>query len=154
MAAILAIVSVGATYSVLEMTLNIARSPTFLVVSLIAGLIAMAPLMIVRRMRVAELLIAIAVYGVFTAWLVAQPRIAWNMRTGFLRAYSQIRTGMRVDEVEAILSREFPGRRPSPRVCVWGIQYTLDSDDGRFNAEFILVEIANGNVTAVEYLDD
>jgi hypothetical protein len=89
--AILAMVSVGAAYSVLEMTLNIARSPAALVVTLIAGLIAMAPLITARRMRVAELLIAIAVYGLFTAWLVAQPRITWNMRTGFLRAYSQIR---------------------------------------------------------------
>jgi hypothetical protein len=98
--------------------------------------------------------VAIAVYGQFACWIVVQREIDWNMRRPFRRAYSQIRPGMTMEQVEAIMQRRFRGKRPVGRFDDRGAQYTLDPDDGRFNSEIIVIEMADGKVASAYYLPD
>jgi hypothetical protein len=136
------------------MSLNMGGTRGLLLVSMVAGLIALLPVIVASRQAVGGLLFAVAIYAVFAGWLVVQQGITWNMRKGFLRVHSQVQIGMRIEEVEAIISREFLGKRPFAQVHIWGVQYTLDPSDGRFNEEYMLLDVVNGRVVSVQYLDD
>jgi hypothetical protein len=76
------------------------------------------------------------------------------MRRPFLRAFSKIHPGMSREQVEAIMRQEFRGKRPVLRVYPSVLQFTLDPDDGRFNSELIVIEMAGGKVISSDYLPD
>jgi hypothetical protein len=71
-----------------------------------------------------------------------------------MRMYSQITPGMTKKQLEAIMHREFHGKRPVGRFFKDGGQYRLDPDDGRFNSEFIVFGMTDGKVTSFDYLPD
>jgi len=100
------------------------------------------------------LLVAIGVCSLFAGWIVVQREIDWNMRRHFRRAYSQIRSGMTVEQVKAVMHQQFHGKRPVGRFDDWGAQYTLDPDDGRFNSEIIVIQMVGGKVASAYYLPD
>jgi hypothetical protein len=152
--AVAGIAAVGAACAVLDMSFCVSDFTEFQFIALAAGLIAMGPMFLRRGQTIRGMLSTTALFCILAGWLAAQPQISWNMRRSFLKAYSRIQIGMMREEVEAIIIREFPGKRPIARVANWGIQYTLDPEDGRYNAEFLLLEIANGSVISKQYLDD
>ncbi len=149
-----ALVALGSAFAVFDMSFSVAESTEIVLMALLLGLVAAWPLLFRRARSVRSLLLAIALFGVFAGWIVVQRQIDWNMRRPFRRAYSQIQPGMTREQVEAIMRRQFPRRRPVARFDRWGIQYTLDPDDGRFNSEFIMIEMNEGKVISTHYFFD
>ncbi len=149
-----ALVALGSAFAVLDMSFTVAESTEIVLIALVLGLIAAWPLLFRRARNVRSLLSAIAVFGIFAGWVALQRQIDWNMRRPFLRAYSQIQPGMTREKVEAIMRQQFPRRRPVARFDRWGMQYTLDPDDGRFNSEFIIIEMNDGKVVSTHYSFD
>ena len=52
------------------------------------------------------------------------------------------------------MRREFREKEPVARYDDWGVQFTLDPDDGRFNSEFIIIEMNAGRVVSLHYSPD
>jgi hypothetical protein len=149
-----ALVAIGTAFALSDMSFNVAESTESLVAVLLLGLIAAAPLFLRQQIAMRRMLVAIAVYAVFAGWIAAQRHIDWNMQVPFRRAYSQIHAGMSGEQVESVMNREFRGKRPIARIDRWGVQYSLDPDDGRYNAEFIIIHMIDGKVSSTEYLFD
>jgi hypothetical protein len=146
--------ALGTAFTVLDMTFGIGESTQAMAIALTLGLVAALPLFVHEATRVRSLLAGIAVYCVFSGWIVAQREIDWNMRRPFLRAYSRIHRGMTKEQVEDIMRQQFPGKRPVGRFSRGEMQYTLDPDDSRFNAESICIQLIDGKVTFTAYLPD
>jgi len=146
--------TLGAGFAVLDMTFGLGESTEAVLAALALGLLALGPLLLDRAIRVRSLLVVIAFYSVFACWILVQRNIDWNMRRHFLRAYSQIRPGMTTEQVEDVIHNQFRGKRPVARFDNWGVQYTLDPDDGRFNSEIIVIRMVAGKVVEVNYLPD
>jgi hypothetical protein len=71
----------------------------------------------------------------------------------FRRAFYEIRPGMIESEVDALFFAQLgriPNKRRSPRT----LSYCLDPINGRYNAEIILINFADGRVTGAEYHPD
>jgi hypothetical protein len=152
--ALAALVAFGTAFALSDMSFNVAESIEAVAGALLLGLIAAAPLFLRQRIAMNRMLVAVVIYGLFAGWIAAQRRIDWNMQVPFLRAYSQIHPGMSEEQVESVMNREFRGKRPILRIDRWGLQYSLDPDDGRYNAEFIIIHMIGGKVTSTEYLFD
>jgi hypothetical protein len=151
---IAALATLGTAFAVLDMTFCIGESTDAVLIALMLGLGAAAPLLLHRAVRVRTLLVSIGVYCLFAGWIVVQREIDWNMSRHFRRAYSQIRAGMTMEQVKAVMHQQFRGKRPVGRFDDWGAQYTLDPDDGRFNSEFIIIQMVDGKVASADYLPD
>jgi hypothetical protein len=149
-----ALVAIGLAFAVFDMALGISERKKLVLIALTLGLVAAWPLFLGRGRGVRHLLLATAIYGAFAGWIAVQRQIDWNMRRPFLRAYAQIRPGMTREQVEALMRREFRGKRPVARWDDSGGQYTLDPDDGRFNAEFLTIYMNEGRVVSADYLPD
>jgi hypothetical protein len=149
-----ALATLGTAFAILDMTFCIGESTHAVLIALMLGLGAAAPVLLHRAVRVRTLLVAIGVYSLFACWIVVQREIDWNMRRPFRRAYSQIRPGMTMEQVKAVMHQQFRGNRPLGRFGDWGAHYTLDPDDGRFNSEFIVIQMINGKVTSAYYSPD
>jgi hypothetical protein len=152
--ALCALVSLGATFAVFDMSFNLSDSNTLVVGALALGVAAAWPLFLRRNRSTRSLLTAITAYGVFAGWIVAQRHIDWNMSKPFRRLYYQIKPGMTQEQVEATMIEIFPGKRPLARCDADGIQYTLDPDDGRFNSEVIVIKLIDGKVSWTHYSPD
>jgi hypothetical protein len=61
---------------------------------------------------------------------------------------------MTMEQVKAIMHQRFRGKRPVGRFGDWGAQYILDPDDGRFNSEMIVIQMADGKVASAYYSPD
>src|SRR5262249_24003681 len=85
-----ALATLGAAFAVLDMTFCIGESADAVLIALMLGLGAAAPMLLHGAVRVRTLLVVIGVYGIFACWIVVQRGIDLNMRRHFLRAYSQI----------------------------------------------------------------
>ena len=97
-------------------------------------------------------------------------------RKPFLRFYQDITIGMHADQIQLLLNQHFPpdGKFRQP---AWGIgdgspvtpydnkpnltdtpdqslHYTLDPHDGRFDSEWLVVYLKDGQVVGTEYLPD
>jgi hypothetical protein len=149
-----ALATLGTAFAVLDMTFCIGDSTDAVLIALMLGLVAAAPVLLHRAVRVRTLLVAVGVYSLFACWIVVQREIDWNLRRPFRRAYSQIRPGMTMEQVKAIMHQRFRGKRPVGRFGGWGAQYTLDPDDGRFNSEIIVIQMADGKVASADYSAD
>ena len=108
-----------------------------------------------RKNSVARLILLIAVYSLFLASLVGI-HTWWLDELGhFHAAYRQIKVGMTVAEVRAIVDAHFPGRKMTVQVhpggCFVG---PLDPNDGAYNAEFFEVGLKDGIVISKQYLPD
>jgi hypothetical protein len=151
---VIALIAVGAVYAVLDMSFDISTSSICTSAALMIGFISSWPILLRRRRKTGQVLMAIGIYCAFLAWISAQKQIDWNMRRPFLRVYAQIQSGMTREEVQAIVCREFPSRRPVARHDIWGVHYTLDPNDGRFNSEFIILGTVNEKVSWKYYSYD
>jgi hypothetical protein len=148
---IVALLALGAAFAVLDMTFCIGESRTAALIALALGLIAAGPMFFRKQGGVRWLLVAVAIYGLFAAWIAVQREIDWNMRRHFLRAYSQIHPGMTREQVEEIMSRQFRTKRPVLIVTSSGLLYRLDPGDGRFNSEFMDIDMVDGKVVSTYY---
>ncbi len=146
--------TLGTAFAVLDMTFCIGESTDGVLIALILGLGAVAPVFLKRAVRVRKLLLGIGVYCIFACWIVDQRAIDWNMHRHFLRAYSEIRPGMTVEQLQGVIHRHFRVKRPVARFDDWGAQYTLDPDDGRFNSEFITIYMNDKKVVSASYFPD
>jgi hypothetical protein len=100
-------------------------------------------------------MLSVAIYGVFSGWVAMQSQIDWNLQRPFNRFYSQIQDGMTQEEVEILMRRAFPGRRPVlVKTDASRTVYHLEADDGRFSPEGFHVRFGKGRVVAKsKYLD-
>ncbi len=146
--------ALGTAFAVYDMSFNIGESTEAVSIALTLGFVAAGPLFLQRAGGLRRLLVAILVYGAFAGWIVVQRHIDWNVRRPFVRAYAMIRPGMTREQVEAALRQELRGKRLTARSDTWGVQYTLDPDDGRFNSEFIIIEMIEGRVVSTRYSPD
>jgi hypothetical protein len=152
--ALCALVSLGATFAVFDMSFNLGDNNELVLAALALGAAAAWPLFLRRGRSARRLLTAVAAYGAFTGWIMVQRHIDWNMSKPFRRMYCQIKPGMTREQVEAIMVEQFPGKRPFARCDADGMQYTLDPDDGRFNSEFIDIKMIDGKVSRADYSAD
>ncbi len=70
------------------------------------------------------------------------------------RAFLRINEGMAIAEVMAIMDDEFAGEIPPYTSGTAGIQFTLDPNLARFNAEEITLYVSEGRVVVKEYWPD
>ncbi len=150
-----ALVSLGLVFTLADLAVQLSTSATALLVVLALGLLFSLPLFFGGRRSIHQLLIAVAVYGIFAAWIVTLPRIDWDVAKPFVRAFHQIHPGMTRADVEVVMRREFLGKKaPTPTWKAQTGHYILDPDDGAFNAEILFLQMTDGRVTSVEYLMD
>ena len=76
-----------------------------------------------------------------------------HARCFFKKLFKNI-IGMNTYQVKRIIEEEFPRKRPVSKQDEFGIQYTLDPDDGRYNSEFIILCIENDKVIWKHYSPD
>jgi hypothetical protein len=104
-----------------------------------------------RRRTTKDVITAIALYGAF---LGGVSRIEGSPISRFKNTYSSIRVGMTIDEVVALVHREFPAVQPSIVRYEGGVLLCLDPVDHFYNAEIINISTKNGLVTSIDYLPD
>jgi hypothetical protein len=151
---IVALGTVGAAFAVLDMTFCFGEHAAPVLIALAIGFLAVTPLLFERQIGVKRLLLIVAFFGVFTCWIAIQRNIDWNMRRHFLRAYAQLHPGMTAEQVDDVMRKNFPGKRPFARFYNSGVHYTLDPDDARFDSESINVTFVHGKLAAADYVHE
>ena len=91
--------------------------------------------------------------------LIVLPFVDVSPRKPFMRFYDSLQEGMSEAKIDELLAKNFPdsGRFNRPVAYGYGsdhIQFTLDPNDGRYNAELILLYMRNGRLGAKEYSGD
>lgn len=152
---VLGLVALIALFTFGDLILGISAHPTAVVLTLGLGGLVTLPIVLKGRRSVRRLMAAIAIYGVFSAWIVTLKQVDWDARKPFLRAYQQIRPGMTQADVESLMHRQFAGKKQP--VAHWrkgSGSYILDPDDGRFNSEIIAIKMLDDRVVSADYLAD
>ncbi|MEN6575556.1 MAG: hypothetical protein ABFD90_04370 [Phycisphaerales bacterium] len=94
----------------------------------------------------------------YIAVLVLLPFVSLTPVKPFRQFYSAVHNGMTQDDVRGELVRRFPpgGRfvRPVEAAGDESLCFQLDPNDGGYNAELVVVKMADGKVTSMEYLPD
>ncbi|HEX5443151.1 MAG TPA: hypothetical protein VFW87_04945 [Pirellulales bacterium] len=113
------------------------------------GISYIAPLVYRSRWRAWS-----AALAIYVCWLLFLSRAPWDPRKPFWRAYDSIEFGMTPTEVEEQFRQQFGDRLPDRRHAVNRWWFYLDSNDGRYNAEFIEIIFIDGRVVDANYLPD
>ncbi|MEN6334725.1 MAG: hypothetical protein ABFE01_10725 [Phycisphaerales bacterium] len=94
----------------------------------------------------------------YVAVLVVLPFVSLSPVKPFRQFHGAIRSGMTPEDVRGELARRFPanGRflRPVEHASDEGLSFVLDPNDGRYNAELVVVHLAVGRVVSKECLSD
>lgn len=130
--------------------LAVSCSPLFYVVGIALLLPAVLP---VWRKRIAQ-------FGTlaYVAVLVLLPFASFTPTKPFRQFYRAVQYGMTQDQMREELGRRFSrnGRFPCPveHASDEGLSFQLDPNNGRYNAELVVVKVVDGRVVAKEYLPD
>src|SRR4030042_4905189 len=91
--------------------------------------------------------------------LIVLPFVDISLRKPFMRFYDSLQVGMSETQIGKLLAENFPdgGKYKHPVTYGYGsdnIQFILDPNDGRYNAESIILLMRNGKLTAKTYSAD
>jgi hypothetical protein len=95
-----------------------------------------------------------AAVAVFLACLIALQYIDWDPRKPFRRTYARIHRGMTLADMNRAFRKQFGGALPVHHKFGGSVTYTLDKNNGRYNADLIVVTMENGLVVKADYLPD
>jgi hypothetical protein len=127
---------------------NLVFERCFIALGILAG-----AFMILSKYK-AFLLVPVA----YVLFILALPFIDFNPVKPAARAVREIQPGMTKEQVEAVIDRNFPPDGPFKRPVVAdyedGLMYTLDPDDGRYNAALIVVKFSGGKCVSAEFQPD
>ncbi|AKG23318.1 hypothetical protein [Calothrix sp. 336/3] len=115
----------------------------------------------------------------FNISLLALQFVTINPRKPFVKFYLDIKNDMTIEDVQSLFNQRFPkgGRFPQPEWTIrdettadaenhqlngrtfiakpnQNLQYILDPNDGRYNAEWVIVYLKDGKVVGTNYSPD
>jgi hypothetical protein len=149
------LVLIGFVFVFFDIFRGVSKSLNWTVAVLLIGLLVAFLPLVRQRSSVKALMGSIGIYAIFLAGIVAIRQNDDQTPIGrFQKVYSNIRPGMTIAEVEALVRREFPAVQPSIRWHTDVGFLGLDPVDHEYNAEFIEIRLDKNVVTGVDYLPD
>lgn len=147
------LVALGLLYAAADAVIGVSALPGASSFVLGAGFLVVAAATAGRKLPVRRLLLAVALFAAFAAWVVTL-RDSDAPLHRFRWVYWRIEPGMTRAEVEALFREAFPGRRPLSQWSPRGGFYRLGGLDPSADPEVIEIALKDGRVASTRYLPD